>query len=84
MCETEDAIKTIKREARLAPNLPSKLKLEREKRILEAERDEAWKEYEDAAHEIERRKDELIDEVEKKLDQTCTQKALFTFRWRVV
>jgi superfamily II DNA or RNA helicase len=79
--ELEDAIKVIKREARLAPNLPLKLKLEREKRNIETNRDEAWKEYEEAARDIEKRKDSLIDEVEKKLSQHLSHKNLFTIRW---
>ncbi len=82
--ELEDAIKVIKREARLAPNMPLKLKLERDKRNIETERDEAWNEYEQAAREIEKRKDSLIDEVEKKLTQHITLKSLFTLRWKVV
>ena len=79
----EDAIKIIKREARTAPNLPLKLKFEREKRNIETNRDEAWKEYEEAARDIEKRKDSLIDEVEKKLSQHLSQKNLFTIRWRI-
>ena len=82
--EFEDAIKIIKREARTAPNLPLKLKLEREKRNIETNRDEAWKEYELAARDIEKRKDSLIDEVEKKLSQHLSQKTLFTIRWCLV
>ena len=81
--ELEDRIKAIKREARLAANLPMKLKLERERRGLETKRDEAWKEYEAASREVEKRKDSLIDEVEKKLSQHLSQKALFTIRWRL-
>ncbi len=36
-------------------------------------RDEAWKEDESAASEIEKKKDSLIDEVEKKLRQNLNQ-----------
>ncbi|MEO8351249.1 MAG: hypothetical protein ABI680_05920 [Chthoniobacteraceae bacterium] len=82
--EFEDAIKIIKREARLAANLPLKLKLERERRNIETNRDAAWKEYEEAARDIEKRKDSLIGEVEKKLAQQLSQRTLFTIRWRVV
>lgn len=81
--EFEESIKIIKRETRLAGNLPFKLKLERERRNLETNRDIAWKEYEDAAREIEKRKDSLIDEVEKKLAQHLSETALFTIRWQV-
>lgn len=81
--ELEDRIKAIKKEARLAPNLPEKLKLEREKRQLETKRDEAWKAYEQAAKDIEGRKDSLMDEIEKRMTQALTEERLFTIRWQV-
>ncbi|MBI4328126.1 MAG: hypothetical protein HY674_23085 [Chloroflexi bacterium] len=62
-------------------NLPEKLKLERQKRQLETKRDEAWRAYEIAAREIEQRKDALMDEVEKKLNQQIAEQPLFTIRW---
>jgi ERCC4-related helicase len=81
--ELEDKIKAVKKEARLAPNLPEKLKLEREKRQLESKRDEAWKEYEQAAKDIEDRKDSLMDEIEKRMNQILSEETLFTIRWKV-
>jgi ABC-type phosphate transport system auxiliary subunit len=68
----------------LAPNLPEKLRLEKERRQLEGKRDEAWREYDQSAREIEKRKDELIDEIEKKLKQSITEQELFTIRWKIV
>ena len=82
--ELEEQIKAVRRDARLAPNLPEKLKLEREKRQLDTQRDAVWKEYELAARDLEKRKDSLIDEVENRLTQQPSQKPLFTIRWRVV
>ncbi|MCI0625710.1 MAG: SNF2-related protein [Acidobacteria bacterium] len=82
--ELEEQIKEVRRSARLAPNLPEKLRLERERRQLETKRDEAWKEYENAAKEIDARKDSLMDEVEKRLQQNVQETTLFTIRWRVV
>ncbi|MDD5200473.1 MAG: hypothetical protein PHC88_11810 [Terrimicrobiaceae bacterium] len=82
--DLDDELKIIKRQARLAANLPLKLKLERERRNLETNRDEAWKDYEEAARDIEKKKDALIDEVEKKLTQNLSQTKLFSFRWRLV
>jgi ERCC4-related helicase len=82
--ELEDGIKELKKQSRLAPNLPEKLKLEKERRQLETKRDEAWKEYDNAAKEIERKKDELIDVIEKKLRQQLTAQQLFAIRWSVV
>jgi hypothetical protein len=82
--ELDDQIKAAKKEARLAPNLPEKLTLERERRLLETKRDEAWKAYEEAAKDIEVRKDGLIDEIEKRMRQLTAEEVLFTIRWRLV
>ena len=81
--ELEDRIKEVKRSARTAANLPEKLKLERERKQLDAKRDEAWKDYELAARQIEAKKDALMDEVEKRLQQQVSEKELFTIRWRL-
>jgi ERCC4-related helicase len=82
--EMDDQIKDTRRNARLAANLPEKLKLEREKRQLDSKRDEAWKEYEKAAKDIEGRKDALMDEVEKRLKQQVNEQVLFRIKWRVI
>jgi len=79
--EFEDQIKETRKQARLAHNLPEKLKLEREKRQLETKRDEAWRAYDIAAKEIERRKDVLMDEVEQKLNQQLKEDPVFLIRW---
>ncbi len=81
--DLEVQIKDIKRQARLAPNLPEKLKLERERKQLETKRDEAWREYENAAKEIEAGKDILIGETESKLKQNVNEQKLFVIRWQV-
>lgn len=82
--EIEEQIKAIKKQSRLAPNLPEKLKLEKERRTLEARRDELWRKYEQASKEIEQRKDSLIDEVEKRMEQQVLEEELFTIRWHLV
>jgi len=81
--ELEDQIKDTRRNARLAGSLPEKLKLEREKRNLDSKRDDAWKKYEQAAKEIEAKKDGLMDEVEKRLKQHINEQQLFTIKWQV-
>jgi ERCC4-related helicase len=81
--ELDDQIKELKKQVRLAPNLPEKLKLEKEKRKLETDRDEAWKEYDNAAKEIEKNKDNLIDEIEKKLKQQLSENKLFLIHWKI-
>jgi hypothetical protein len=82
--ELDEQIRSTKKEARLAPNLPEKLRLEREKRQLDSRRDEAWKAYEEAAKEIETQKDKLMDEIENRMRQTTAEEVLFTIRWRLI
>ena len=81
--EMDDQIKDLKKKARIAPNLPEKLKIERERQLIESERDKAWREYDDAAKEIEQGKDRLIDEIEKKLQQSLSFTELFLIRWKI-
>ncbi len=82
--ELDDLIKDLKKRVRLAPNLPEKLKLEKERRKLETERDNAWRDYDGAAKEIEKNKDRLIDGIEKKLNQSLQQQDLFTIKWKLI
>ena len=76
-------IKDIKKSAKSAPNLPEKLKLEKERRKLESERDAAWREFDEAAKEIEKSKDHLIEDIEKKLEQEVIENDLFLIRWHL-
>lgn len=76
-------IKELKRNARLAPNLPEKLKLEKERKKLETRRDEAWRDYDNAAKEIEALKDKLIDDIEKKMHQKTLLQELFIIKWAI-
>ncbi len=81
--DIEDRVKDLKKQARLASNLPEKLKLEKERRQLEAKRDAAWRVYEQEAKSIESKKDKLIDEIEKKLKPRINEETLFMIRWEV-
>jgi hypothetical protein len=82
--ELEDRIKEVKRSARMAVSLSDKLKLERERKNLETKRDDAWQEYELAARAIEVKKDVLMDEIEKRLQQQVSEKELFIVRWTLI
>lgn len=82
--DIEDRVKELKKQARLASNLPEKLKLEKDRRQLETKRDAAWRAYEQEAKVIESKKDGLIDEIEKKLKPRITEDTLFMIRWEVV
>ena len=82
--EFDDQIAVLKKETRLAANLPDKLAIQKKLRDIDKKRDEAWKEYDAAAKLIEKQKDELLDTVEERLKQTIEEKILFTIRWSVV
>ena len=56
---------------------------ERDARLLEAKRDDAWCEFDRASREIDRRKDEFLDEVGRALEQKAHLEPLFTLRWRI-
>ncbi len=79
--EYDEQIAILKKEARLAPNLPDKLAIQKKLRDIDKKRDEAWKGYDEASRHIEHQKDELLDTVEERLKQTTEEKTLFTIRW---
>ena len=82
--ELDHQIKEARKSARMAPNLPEKLKQQRELRKLESKRDEAWREYDAAGRQIDRQKEDLLDEISRRLQQTTEEETLFTIRWRLV
>lgn len=84
LAELDDAIKQMKKDARLAPNLPTKLELQRKLRQLENKRNEAWKDFDESSREIDRQKDSLLDEISRRLEQKTERRELFTIRWQVV
>lgn len=81
--EYDDQIKELKRQVRQTGNLPDKLSLQKQVRTLETKREEAWREYDAAAKEIENQKDTFLDEVEGRLSQDISEEHLFTIRWSV-
>lgn len=81
--ELDQEIKETKKAARMAPNLPEKLELQRKLRGLETKRDEAWRAYDTASRDIDRQKDALLDEISRRLEQKTECKMLFTIRWTV-
>ncbi|MBF0107247.1 MAG: DEAD/DEAH box helicase [Deltaproteobacteria bacterium] len=82
--DLDDNILELKRQARTAPNLPEKLKMQKEIKSLDQKRDEAWREYDFAAKEVEKQRDGLIDRVEARLKQNIKTQDLFTVRFEIV
>jgi hypothetical protein len=79
--ELDQALKTAKKAARLAPTLPEKLSRQREARELEGKRDEAWRAFDRASRDLDRQKDALLDEIGQQLTQKLELEPLFTLRW---
>jgi len=82
--ELDERIKELKKKARLAPNLPKKLEIRKKVRNLEVKRDKYWVSFEKESRNIEKEKDQLIDKIEKKLNQSTSIETLFTIEWEVV
>ena len=84
LSEFDEALKEAKKAARLAPTLPEKLERQRAVRTLEAKREEAWRDYDQAGREIDRQKDDLLDEISTRLEQRIEQKTIFVLRWNLL
>jgi len=80
----DDEIAELKKQARTARNLPEKLAMQKKIRSLDKKRDDAWREYDEAARDVERQKDGLIDRVEARLEQEVHEETLFTVRWTLI
>lgn len=81
--DLDDQIKELKRQVRQTGNLPDKLALQKKARELEPKRDEAWRDYDAAAKQVEVQKDTLLDQVEERLQQQVSDQELFTIRFTV-
>ncbi len=82
--EIDQGVKEAKKAARLAPNLPEKLEIQRDLRGLESKRDELWRAYDAASRDVDRQKDALLDEIGRRLEQKTVCSELFIMRWRVI
>ncbi len=81
--ELDETIKDTRKAARLAPNLPDKLEKQQSLRKLEAKRDEAWRNYDAASRELDKKKDELLDEISQRLEQNTKTDLLFILKWNL-
>ncbi len=81
--DLEQKIKEKRRMARQAANLPDKLERQRELRKLESQRDEAWRTYDQASRDVERKKDDLLDDMGDRMTQRTEEERLFVLRWRL-
>ncbi len=82
--ELDAKIKETKRESRSAPNLPTKLDLQRQLRQLEDKRNQAWKLYDESSRDVEQKKDGLLDDISERLNQKTELEELFMIRWQLL
>jgi len=82
--ELDDTINEFKKKIKAAANLPDRISLEKARKRCEAERDQAWREYDQAAKEIDVAKDRLIDRIESQLNQSVEEHELFAIHWQVI
>ena len=81
--ELDEEIENLKKEARYSPNLQEKLQKQKQIRGLEKKRDETWKTYDADAQEINKKRDQLIDEIESRMEQKITINKVFSIKWRL-
>lgn len=81
--ELDAEIKTIKRSAKLEVALEAKLQLHRKIKELESNRSKKRRALFEAQDEIDNRKENLISNVEARLQQSASTEELFTVCWRV-
>lgn len=77
-------IKLKKIEAKKTLNLELKVKSQREIKELENKRSDKRKRLFQAQDEIDERKENLLSEIEKRLNQSITETELFTIRWKLI
>ncbi|MGL4755571.1 MAG: SNF2-related protein [Aeromonadaceae bacterium] len=82
--DLDTQIKDLKRQIRGSKNLPEKLAFQRKAQKLEKQRDEAWREYDEQAREVEQKKDSLLDIVEQKLQMNTTEQHVFSIIWSLI
>jgi ERCC4-related helicase len=77
-------IKTAKTTAKKIINLEAKLKAQREIKESEKKRNEMRRRLFEAQDGVEKRKEELLETVERQLDQRCNTAPLFTISWKII
>jgi hypothetical protein len=77
-------IKLRKAEAKKMLNLEAKVKSQRQIKELEKKRSEKRQTLFSAQDEIDDKKETLLTDIEKRLNQKIEQKELFTIKWKMI
>lgn len=76
-------IKTQKTEAKKISKLEEKVNVQREIKDMEAKRNKMRRELFESQDIVDKQKEELINQIEAKLNQTVTENEIFTIKWRL-
>ncbi|HCO79990.1 SNF2-related protein [Bacillus sp. (in: firmicutes)] len=82
--DTKARIKEAKRQARLAASTEEQHQIQKEIKTLERQQRKQRQRIFEVEDEIMDKRDDLIDELEKKMVQKTVQEELFTVRWKVI
>ena len=83
LADTKAKIRTLKRESRQAPTLEEQKDFQEKIKLEECKQRKQRQEIFDVEDEILEKRDELIDALEKRLNQNTEIEELFTIRWQV-
>jgi hypothetical protein len=81
--ELDRAIKESRTKSKGAATLAEKLEYQKEQRTLEASRDKKRRELFERQDEIQQRRDGLIDELEKQLEQKIANRTILSCEWEL-
>ncbi|HPC83643.1 MAG TPA: SNF2-related protein [Thermoanaerobaculaceae bacterium] len=84
LADTKEQIKALRRQARQAVTLEEQLQIQEKIQKLERQQRRQRQEIFKVEDEIMEKRDQLIDQLEKRLAQRTTTETLFTIRWAVV
>jgi hypothetical protein len=84
LLDTKTKIRALKRESRLAPSIEEQKEIQEKIKQAEKKQRRQRQEIFDVEDEILEKRDDLIDALEKRLNQKTTTEELFTIRWQVV
>ena len=82
--ELDRQIKEARRAATAALTLEEKLEAQKRIKAIEVQRNTRRRALFDAQDNIDRRREQLISEIEGKLEQKTTLQELFTLRWQII
>jgi superfamily II DNA or RNA helicase len=81
--DVDREIKEVRRSATISPTLDEKLHWQKRQKELEAKRNQLRRELFERQDEIEAKRSTIIDDLERQLSQTVTERALFTIEWEL-